>query len=274
LLKWCTYCWERNINPFSPSLSEVLSFLTLLFSTGIGYSALNTARSALSTFIVCDNLPIGKHPLVCRFLQGVFNQRPSLPRNNVTWDVSIVLRYLQQLWPISNLSLKELTIKCVMLLALTTGQRAQSIHLINTVNITLTNSYLKIRFGDLLKHSRPGHHQHEILLPAFTDDITLCIVYHIYEYLIRTEPLRGECKQLFVSYIKPHKAVSKCTISRWIKILMRKAGIDMTVFTPHSTRGASTSAMARSGIPLKTIMQTAGWTNEHTFAVFYNRPLE
>ena len=55
---------------------------------------------------------------------------------------------------------------------------------------------------------------------------------------------------------------------------MRKVGIDMTVFTSHSTRGASTPAMARSGIPLKTIMQTAGWTNEHIFAVFYKRPLE
>jgi hypothetical protein len=71
---------------------------------------------------------IYKHPLVRRFLQGAFNQRPSLPRNDVTWDVNIVLRYLQQQWPISNLSLKDLTIKCVMLLALTTGQRAQSIH--------------------------------------------------------------------------------------------------------------------------------------------------
>jgi integrase len=78
-----------------------------------------------------------------------------------------------------------------------------------------------------------------------------------------------------VSFIKPHKAVSKCTISRWIKIWMRKAGIDMTVFTPHSTRGASTSPMERPGIPLKTIMQSAGWTNEHTFAgYFYSRPLE
>jgi hypothetical protein len=82
----------------------------------------------LPLFIVCDNLPNGKHPLARRFLQGAFNHRPFLPRNNVTWDVSIVLHYLQQLWPISNLSLKDLTIKCVMLLALTTGQRAQSIH--------------------------------------------------------------------------------------------------------------------------------------------------
>ena len=132
-----------------------------------------------------------------------------------------------------------------------------------------------MHFGDLLKHSRPGHHQHKIELPTFTDDIALCIVHHIYKYLIRTEPLRGECKQLFVSFIKPHKAVSKCTISRWIKIWMRKAGIDMTVFTPHSTRGASTSPMERPGIPLKTIMQSAGWTNEHTFAgYFYSRPLE
>ena len=106
--------------------------LSVLYNYEFWLSLCKIVRSSvillLPLFIVCDNLPNGKHPLVRIFLQGAFNHRPFLPRNNVTWDVSIVLHHLQQLWPISNLSLKDLTIKCVMLLALTTGQRAQSIH--------------------------------------------------------------------------------------------------------------------------------------------------
>jgi RAB protein geranylgeranyltransferase component A len=53
---------------------------------GCGYSVINTARSALSTIINVDNLPIGKHSLVKRFVRGVYNIKPSLPRYTATWD--------------------------------------------------------------------------------------------------------------------------------------------------------------------------------------------
>ena len=69
-----------------------IEFLTEYFKTGVGYSSVNSARSALSSIIkpVC-NVPFGKSPLVCRFLKGVFNIRPVLPRYVTTWDVYIFL---------------------------------------------------------------------------------------------------------------------------------------------------------------------------------------
>ena len=51
------------------------------------YSAVATARSALSTIIKVDGVKVGEHPLVPRFMTGLFNQKPALPRytnTNVT----------------------------------------------------------------------------------------------------------------------------------------------------------------------------------------------
>ena len=54
---------------------------------------------------------------------------------------------------------------------------------------------------------------------------------------------------------------------------MKDAGIDTTVFKPHSTRGASTSAAKALNVPVQVIMNTAGWRSDSTFAKFYDRPV-
>ena len=76
---------------------------------------------------------------------------------------------------------------------------------------------------------------------------------------------------LFVSYIKPHKAVSKDTISRWCKQMIANSGININLYTAHSNRSATTSKCNASNIPLTEIMKKAGWSNARTFAKHYNK---
>ena len=78
-------------------LFSVLDFLAHLLESGCGFSAINTARSALSSIILVNSVPVGQHSLVKRFMRGVFNIKPSLPRYVHTWDVNVVLTYLK-LW--------------------------------------------------------------------------------------------------------------------------------------------------------------------------------
>ena len=47
----------------------------------------------------------------------------------------------------------------------------------------------------------------------------------------------------------------------------------MSVFTPYSTRAAATSTAARASVPIQTILKTAGWSRESTFAKYYKKPL-
>ena len=87
-----------------------------------------------------------------RFLKGVFQLHPALPRNEITWDPDIVLHYLRRQAPVKTLSLKSLTIKLATLMALLSGQRAQTLHLLDIRNITLSKNSVKCRLGDVLKH--------------------------------------------------------------------------------------------------------------------------
>ena len=61
--KWKVFCDRKESNIFSPSVSEVLDFLLGLYNSGLQYSAINTAHSALSSFITIDNVPVGNHIL-------------------------------------------------------------------------------------------------------------------------------------------------------------------------------------------------------------------
>ena len=103
LARWHKFSTKRSCDPLQPTVTDVIEFFTELFQSGIGYSCLNTARSALSAVIVFpDNTPAGSHPLVVRFMKGVFERRPSLPKYKSTWDIHVVLESLQKFEHVKN----------------------------------------------------------------------------------------------------------------------------------------------------------------------------
>ena len=244
-----------------------MEFFTHRYDHGLTYSAINTARSALSSYIVLED---GTHRLVSRLLKGIFQSNPLSPRYSETWDVSVVLHYLQGLSPVGTLTLKELTLKLVTLILLVSGQRGQTVHLLNLSNMRVSVDSYTFLFSKLLKQTRPGFPNPTVTLTAFRDS-RLCVVTTLKEYISRTELLRGSESQHFVSYIKPHKAVSRDTIGRWVKTVLSSAGIDTKKFKPHSTRAAAVSAASNVSVSL--ILSTAGWSSESTFAKFYNKPV-
>lgn len=262
------------MHPFQTSVEVILEFLTELFHSGAGYSTINTARSALSTFISVDNFSVGQHPLVKHFLRGVFNLRPSLPKYAVTWDANVLLSFLKTLSPVKLLNLTKLSYKLVTLLALLSGQRGQTLHLLDIKHMKITEFKVTIFVNDLLKHSKPGRHLDPICLKAFAPDRRLCIITVLNEYLKRTARLRKKDNtKLFVSIIAPHQGVSRDTIARWMKTTMKLAGIDVSVFAPHSVRSAAASAAYKSYVPIDTILRTVGWSSETTFTKYYKKPV-
>ena len=128
-----------------------------------------------------------------------------------------------------------------------------------------------VRFKHKLKQTRPGHHLEDIMLQSFVQP-ELCIVKTLNEYLTRTSGLRGEGHKLLISTQKPHHGVSKDTVSRWVKRLMIKASLDSR-FGVHSMRAVATSTAVRKGVPIASIIKTAGWSNATTFQKFYHKSI-
>jgi len=243
--------------------------LTEQYEKGLSASAIGTHRSALSIFLSkVEGYSIGEHPLVCRFMKGIKNIRPALPRYKSTWDCNIVIDYLRL--NISN-SLKALTLKLTMLLALTTAQRAQTISKLKISDMQIYKDRIIVRISEALKTRAAGTgvvelHQYE--------NPQLCVFSLVQEYIHKTAGIRNGQDNLILSFVKPHKVATVDSIRRYILTVMNLSGIDVSVYKPHSTRGASTSKAWGKGVPTADIMKVGMWQNAETFAKFYRREVE
>ena len=271
LVKWLEFCSDRKINCFNPGISDLLVFLRNCFDNGASYGTLNSTKCAIS--LITQN-KIGNNGLVSRFMSGLYNLRPTKTKYAVTWDVNIVLNYLENLPDTTSLNLKDLTLKTVTLLALITAQRSQTLAKISIKNIQETETGMEIIIHEKIKTSAPGRPSPILLIPRCNIRKNLCIYTCISTYLRATRNIRGDYDSLFIAMKSPFKPVGSQTIARWIKETLNLAGIDTKVFSGHSTRHAATSAALSRGVDLEVIKKAAGWTKDsRIFFQFYNRPI-
>lgn len=182
-------------------MEEVIEFLTQQFENGLSYDSLNTARSALSSLgLNFNNFKIGAHPLVIRYMKGIFALRPPKPRYVSTWDVNAVLLYLRKLSPVKQLTLKDLTLKLTMLMALTQAARVQTLHLISCVQFKKLKSEFVFKLADSLKQNRPYFNSLFVSFKAYRPDRRLCIYTVFKEYLLRTRPVIYGVKRILVAH--------------------------------------------------------------------------
>ena len=257
-------------------MAEALEFLQTLVDAGKSYSYVNSARSALSAILIMNNgQQFGEMNLVKQFMKGVYNLRPPNPRYTEVWDPDQVLRLLKKWSPAKSLSLKLLSWKLVMLILLTTGQRGQIITALNVERMEVTASKIvfEIKNSDI-KQGRLGYKLRPVCLQSFPADKRLCVRHYMMEYLKKTLEIRGKTKQVFLTTVKPYGPVSRDSVSRWVKEVLKRAGINVKKFKAGSTRSASTSKASTQGAPVDEIMQAAGWSRPTTFSKWYKKPIK
>lgn len=269
---WYRWCGERSSDPVAPSLSEVLAYLTHLFELGRSYRTINLHRSMLSsTLPEIDGIVIGKHPLVCRLLRAVYNRRTPKAKYSVFWDAENVLENIKELGPNASLSLKQLTFKTVLTLALATYARVSEIASIDFGTLRFQDGELLLRLLKPRKSQTSGPLATLTIRPLLTEPL-VCPVESVRAYVERTTPLReGNARELFVALKPPHTAVGASSIARWLKMALQSAGVDTAAYTAHSTRGAAASKAFAKGIPCDNILAAANWKRASTFHKFYNK---
>ena len=276
--KWVDWCDERNSDPVSGSISHVVNFLAHLFKEGYQYRSLNSYRSAISSVHErVDGYEVGQHPLVSRVMKGAFNLRPPQPRYETTWDVTKVLNYIESLGSSESLSLRDLSWKLAMLLALTRPSRSADLVKLDLRFRRYSPEGVTFQEAGLAKQSRAGKPRAEFFFPAF-ESRELCPKATLQVYEQRTESFRAqedtERTRLFLAVVKPHKPISSSTLARWLKSLINNAGIDTAIFKAHSVRGAAASAAANAGVTTSDILKAADWSSESVFTKFYYKPVQ
>ena len=134
---------------------------------------------------ITDFVSFGDHPLVCRFMKGVFQLKPALPKYTHIW----MLR------------------KCCHL-------TCQTIHKLDLNLMQKLPDRYVFAIGEKLKYTKPEKHEETIELVAYQNK-RLCVVGTIKHYVSITGPLRDKSdSKLLTSFRKPPRAVSKNTVAK------------------------------------------------------------
>ena len=111
----------------------MVQFLTECIQEGFKYNIIAGFRSAISAYYdPIQGIPLGKHPRVSDLLTGIFNKNHPQSKFNFIWDVKKVINYFSFQKFETNGNLKDLTLKLIVLLALTSVGRASDIAYLDT----------------------------------------------------------------------------------------------------------------------------------------------
>ena len=194
------FCKATGIDHCNAFVGNGVAVLASLYHKGTGYSAINTARSALFMFIhTSDHTTFGTHPQVVRLLIGVIEHKPSCPRYSHIWDVGDDLKYLKSLGPATRLDLRTLSRKRTTLFGLLTGQRCRY-----------------STFFQLGKNQKPRNLVNTMTRYTLKPTLrtTTCVSCHIQKKtLMRIATLWGEYSKLQIIFIKPHRSVCSTAVS-------------------------------------------------------------
>ncbi|KAI2661254.1 enzymatic polyprotein [Labeo rohita] len=128
-LKWklfTSWCGHRQQDPVNCPVGSVLEFLQSRLSAGLSHSTLKVYVAAIAAYHApLGGLSVGKDPLVTRFLRGALRLRPPVRPRVPSWDLSVVLEALCRppFEPVEEISDRFLTLKTVLLLALSSLKR-------------------------------------------------------------------------------------------------------------------------------------------------------
>ncbi len=120
-----SWCLTRAIDPVNCPVGPVLEFLQERMTAGAAATTLRVYVVAIAARRELDEIPLGRHRLISAFMRGIRRLRPARPTAVPSWDLSVVLEGLVMapFEPLESASERILTLKVVLLLALTSLKR-------------------------------------------------------------------------------------------------------------------------------------------------------
>ena len=231
-------------------------------SRRLGVSSIRGYRSMLSAVFRFHLPSLSSDPVLRDLLRSFKLSSAERILRPPAWDLAKVLRYLNSphFEPLSQASLRTLSLKTLFLLALATAKRVGELQAVSSVvtfvGVDACLSYIPqfVAKSESLTRSIPR----SFLVKSLSDfaagldaDLLLCPVRALCFYLDRTNSLSPLRHLLFVSPRRPSRAMSKNAVSFFLREVIHSAGVsrpEVGSVRAHEVRSVSTSvAFHRTG---------------------------
>ena len=177
----------------SPTVSHVISLLTILYEKNPKCQTISIFRSCLSsTLFPVNSVFVGQHPLVYQLMKGIFYSRPPIKKLVPSWSIAKYFQTLRQWSPPGQLDIKCLSYKVITLLYFTSAKRCSSLALLSLKLGYYEISKSRARFHPIhwQKQPRRRHIGLPVDINFFTEDPIIDLVRYVKEYVRKTKNIR------------------------------------------------------------------------------------
>lgn len=297
--KWLSFenfCKDAGRDPLSVDPQFVANFLLhLRQKRHLKGGTISTYLSALNSVLaVKSDRKFSKVPELVALLKSFKLEDQKLKFRPPAWDLNVVLRYLRgaPFEPLSEASFQDLSRKTAFLLSFATAARVSELHALDVTRVRFEQSrkgsvHLGLLWNFVAKNQLPGQPGRTFTIPPLSkivsssdaEELALCPVRALREYIDRSAPKRGTRKRLFIPFSPSAKGeVTRNTLSLWLRTVILAAydaaGLPHPVASnPHEIRAlASTMALHRN-CSVPAIMEGCFWRSTTVFASHYLRDL-
>ena len=290
--KWCIYrqwCRSEGHSVSRPSLPKVADFLFWLRQTKkLSVSAVLGYRSMLSAVFRSQLPEVSTSPVIQDLLRSFKEQAPCRAVRPPSWDLVKVLDFLRSpvFEPLTSCSLHDLTRKTLFLVSLTTAKRVGEIQALpRMVSFSSTSAGLLYVPEFLAKTEtavRPLPRSFSVqflqdFAAGLREELLLCPVRSLREYLRRTSKFVNRPRRLFVSPRCPSHAMPKNGTSFLLhEVIVQSGASSEEVAAPraHSIRCIATSSAFFKNWSISSVLESASWKSNTVFTSFYFRDLQ
>uniref|UniRef100_H2ZVW1 Tyr recombinase domain-containing protein n=1 Tax=Latimeria chalumnae TaxID=7897 RepID=H2ZVW1_LATCH len=252
--EWQGWCSHKGAQAGTDELAAALNF-SFKFESGCSTNTVQQYGSALAS--VVPSLSSDKSYLL---LQGACLARPVVPKYSAFWDVDLLLNHSASVG-VQTAPLRLLSIKLATLLTLVMVARVSELTLLHICPLWMVSepSGLSFTLKDRTK-TQVAQQGTVVRLVRDQAEPTLCGVSCVERYLEVTTPLRRETSNLLLRSCAPHSPASVDTVRNWVKAALATAGIDTSIFKPHSMRGTVSSRVSSHGFSLEAVLYNGKWS--------------
>jgi hypothetical protein len=251
-----SFCITQGGDPLQLSHEAAASYI-LKFAQQNKYEA----RNAYSAFLL---IPGWEH---LRFTAGI-RQAKKLwesagEKYGDFWDAESILEKIKDI-PCNFDSIVEMRDRAIIILRL--------LHLCRSIDLSRSSrSHSKLGMTTYWRLQRKGQKGPKWEALMDLEDRSLSPVFLLQRYVFLTQSQGRPGGPLFLSLTPPWKALSANSIGRITRQILQKLGVPMSVFGPHSTRGAGVKMFKKLGLSSDVVCELGQWKNTEAFAKHYLR---
>ena len=207
-----------------------------IFATLNG-ACIGTVRTALSWIVLPKFINELYHRDIMHMIQGNDKCFPTLPRiqDDKVWDCEMILDYFRTQPKNKLLSVLDLGKKTVMLLLLATGRHNVDLTSLSLLHFKRFENHIKLTVSRLCKTYKKAYFLNQSITLDKHEEEIICPICALNTCIAKTRHLHTT-QNIIIITCPPYTGTTSATISRWAKDVMKAAGVDMSMFTPYSTR--------------------------------------